>query len=250
MYTDIIQPYIADFYLKKTEKVLALTIKDIFRKNPYLLIANGYKEPAVYITEAVNALMSSSEETTFGSLLEDIAIEIAKLNNNAAHKSTTKGINLEATKDNYHYNISIKSGSAWGNSSQQAKQEENFIAANRVMKQSRSIPQSHILNILGIMYGKTKPNYLRSAHKLVGQSFWYAISNDKDAYIQIAKDIASLTPSYFPAYKEALNAKIAELTQHFKLLCCNETGLIDEVKLIQFVSENDTDYIDLNNLSL
>jgi hypothetical protein len=67
---------------------------------------------------------------------------------------------------------------SWGNSSQQDKLEQDLKNAVARVKQSKR--GANVQPVLGICYGKTKTSYLRGYLKVVGQNFWYLISEDKD----------------------------------------------------------------------
>jgi hypothetical protein len=55
------------------------------------------------------------------------------------------------------------------------------------VKQSRF--GTNVQAVLGICYGKTKTSYLRGYLKVVGQNFWYLISENEDLYTDIIEPI-------------------------------------------------------------
>ena len=117
------------------------------------------------ISSLLDAFLSSSEEPIFGEFLEDLAVYIASTTCNG-HKSSAPGVDLEFFNKDTHYIVSIKSGSNWGNSSQQKKLEQDLQNAMVRMKQSKKT--GNVQPVLGICYGKTKTVYKRGYLKVVG----------------------------------------------------------------------------------
>jgi len=96
-------------------------------------------------------------------------------------------VDLEFENKGISYIVSVKSGPNWGNSSQQSKLAEDLQKAVIRVKQSRH--GANVQPVLGICYGKTRTNYLRGYLKVVGQNFWYLISENEDLYTDIIEPI-------------------------------------------------------------
>jgi hypothetical protein len=158
------------------------------KKNPYLFRAKNASKASDLIEDTLNAFISSSEEKMFGDFLESLAIFVAQQTTNG-QKSSAQGVDLEFNRDGYHYLVSIKSGTNWGNSSQHRKLGEDLQNAMRVYRTGRQREPVDI--ILGICYGKTRTTrdkrfgYL----KLVGQNFWTFISGNIKLYQEIIEPI-------------------------------------------------------------
>jgi len=120
------------------------------------------------ITTLLEAHISSSEEEIFGEFLEKLAVFVAQQTCNG-HKSAAPGIDLEFFNQGIHYVVSIKSGTSWGNSSQQDKLEQDLKNATARLKQINR--GANIQPVLGICYGKTRTSHLRGYMKVVGQNF-------------------------------------------------------------------------------
>ncbi len=170
---DFVNINIEKFHNNKLKTLSDINLKNILKKkNPYLFKAKNITLASDFITEILDAFLSSSEEKLFGDFLEELAIFISA-STCGGRKSSATGIDLEFDKNNTRYLISVKSGPNWGNSSQQKKQRDDFNKAVTVLKQSSHT--LHVQPVLGICYGKTKTTYLHGYMKVVGQNFWYLL---------------------------------------------------------------------------
>jgi hypothetical protein len=187
---NLVQEYVndhaVDFHERRIKSLGELQLSRLLTKNPYLFNVNIMNTAGALISGLLNTFLSSSEEKLFGDFLEDLAIFVAEMTC-GGHKSTARGIDLEFINNQIYYVVSVKSGPNWGNSSQQRKLEQDFHdAVTRLRQSSRS---SNVQPVLGICYGKTKTSYLRGYMKVVGQNFWYLISDDRDLYTEIVEPI-------------------------------------------------------------
>lgn len=206
----------------------------MLHKNPYLFKAKNINTAADLITELLYAYLSSSEEKIFGDFLEELALYIAG-RIYRGKKSAAPGIDLEFRKQDIDYLISIKSGTNWGNSSQQSKQENDFKNAVKVLKQSNQT--MNIQPVLGICYGKTRTSFIRGYMKVVGQSFWYLISDSKFLYKDIIEPIGYKAREHNDDFLKE-KARIVNLfTNEFINDFCRK-GIIDWNKLVVFDSKN------------
>jgi hypothetical protein len=114
---------IADFHRRRIKSLEELQLKKLIAKNPYLLKAKNMATAGELITSSLDALLSSSEEKMFGDFFEGLAIFVAR-QTSGGHKSTAPGADLEFFNRGVHYVVSIKSGTSWGNNSQQDKLEQ------------------------------------------------------------------------------------------------------------------------------
>lgn len=158
------------FHESKVRCLQGLGLKTILlKKNPYLFRAKNINSASDLIREILDAYLYASEEKLFGDFLEELALFVAG-KAYGGQKSAATGIDLDFTNDEgVRYLVSIKSGTSWGNSSQQAKQELDFQNAVRVVRQSHYA--TNVQPALGICYGKAKPTYLRGYYKAVGQIY-------------------------------------------------------------------------------
>lgn len=236
---DLVRNYvndnIIDFHKRRLKSLEDLKLEKLLKKNPYLFKAKNIQTASDLITNLLDAFLSSSEEKLFGDFLEDLAIFIASLTCNG-HKSSTTGIDLEFINDNVHYLVSIKSGPNWGNSSQQTKLEQDFKKAVATIKQSHL--KINVQPVLGICYGKTKTSFLRGYWKIVGQNFWYFISENKDLYTDIIEPIGYRAKEHNEDFTGEKNRIVNRFTKQFIDAFCDTRGAIDWVKLVEFNSQN------------
>jgi hypothetical protein len=230
-----VNEHVGEFHRRKITTLEGLSLRKLLRKNPYLLKANNIITAEQLITALLEARISSSEEELFGEFLEKLAVFVAQQTCNG-HKSAAQGIDLEFFNKGIHYVVSIKSGTNWGNSSQQKKLEQDFKDATARLKQiNRS---ANIQPVLGICYGKTKTSHLRGYMKVVGQNFWYLISENKSLYKDIIEPIGYRAQEHNERFMiergSLINRLVLALLQEF----CDPSGAINWPKLVEFNSGN------------
>lgn len=223
------------FHQHRIKTLEELKLDKLLNKNPYLFKAKNITTAGELITGLLDAFLSSSEEKLFGDFLEDLAIFIAEMTC-GGHKSTAPGIDLEFTNKSVYYIVSVKSGPNWGNSSQQDKLEQDFKdAVTRIRQSRRGI---NVQPILGICYGKTKTSYLRGYLKVVGQNFWYLISENRNLYTDIIEPIGHRAKEHNDRFQQEKGNVTNRFTKQFIDRFCEESGQIDWSKLIEFNSGN------------
>lgn len=226
---------IVDFHTRKIYSLENLDLNKLLKKNPYLFKAKNINTAYELITNLLDAFLSSSEEKLFGDFLEELAVFIAgKLYN--GHKSAAPGVDLEFFKNGIHYITSIKSGTNWGNSSQHRKLREDLSNAVKRIKQSDH--SRNVQAVLGICYGKTRTSYLHGYLKVVGQNFWYLISDNKDLYKEIIEPIGYRAKEHNEAFYREKDRVVNRFSRAFLQIYCYENGDINWEKLVEFNSGN------------
>ena len=226
---------IVDFHQKRIKSLESLHLDKLLKKNPYLFKAKNILTANDLVRGLLEAFLSSSEEKLFGDFLEDLAIFIAS-QTCGGHKSTAPGVDLEFENRGINYIVSVKSGPNWGNSSQQSKLADDLQKAVVRVKQSQ-----HGINvqpILGICYGKTRTNYLRGYLKVVGQNFWYLISENENLYTDIIEPVGYRAKEHNDAFVIEKARVINKYSGEFIDRFCDRDGAIDWVKLVEFNSGN------------
>lgn len=228
---------IASFHQSRIGSLEQLTLHALLKKkNPYLFKAKHITNAGELIKGLLEAFLSSSEEKHFGDFLEGLAIFIAG-ETCGGHKSTAPGVDLEFFNKGIHYIVSIKSGPNWGNSSQHKKLAQDLRDAVIRVKQSRTA--SSVQPVLGICYGKTRTNYMKAGYiKVVGQNFWYLISEDKDLYTDIIEPIGYRAKQRNEAFCAERGKVINRFTRQFLDEFCDPSGAIDWIRLVEFNSGN------------
>jgi hypothetical protein len=226
---DIIKP----FYALRLQRLDELKLNDVLkRKNPYLFKAKNITTAQDFVTEILQAHLSSQEETIFGKYLEDLAIFICS-KVYGGFKSSAAGIDLEFEKDAIRYIVSIKSGPQWGNSDQIHKMRQNFNTAKKVLGASSLTRNVQAVN--GCCYGRDSRPNKGDYFKLCGQDFWSLISGDDELYVKIIEPLDEEAKQKDEEFKAAYSKKINLLTGQFIEEFCSD-GLIDWTKLLKFVS--------------
>ena len=226
---------VVDFHQRKIKSLEELHLEKLLTKNPYLFKAKNIATAGELITDLLEAFLSSSEEKLFGDFLEGLAVFVAQKTCNG-HKSTAPGVDLEFFNKNVHYVVSVKSGPSWGNSSQQTKLEQDLKnAVARVKQLKRS---TNVQPVLGICYGRTRTGYIRGYLKVVGQNFWYLISENKDLYMDIIEPIGHRAKEHNENFSRERGRVTNLFTKQFIDRFCGTTGVIDWAKLVEFNSGN------------
>lgn len=232
---DYVNENIVDFHQRKIKSLEELRLAKLLTKNPYLFKAKHITTAGELITNLLEAFLSSSEEKLFGDFLEGLAVSIAQ-QTCAGHKSAAAGVDLEFVYQATHYVVSIKSGPSWGNSSQQDKLEQDLKNAVTRVKQLKK--GFNVQPVLGICYGKTKTSYVRGYLKVVGQNFWYLISENKALYTDLIEPIGYRAKEHNEHFLQERGRVINLFTGRFIQDFCLPTGEIDWQKLVEFNSHN------------
>ena len=230
----IVEEYVSeniiDFHNKKIQSLEKLKLSKLLSKNPYLFKAKNVMTAWELIDGFLDAFLSSSEEKLFGDFLEGLAVFVAE-QTSGGHKSTAQGVDLEFLNNNTHYVVSVKSGPNWGNSSQQSQLERDLNNAVGRLKQSRR--GLYVQPVLGICYGKVRTSYIRGYMKVVGQNFWYFVSENKDLYTDIIEPIGHRAKENNERFAREKGNLANRLTRDFIKDYCDKSGAIDWLKLVQ-----------------
>ncbi len=232
---DYVNENIVEFHNHRIKLLEELNLDTILKKNPYLFRAKNIVTANDLISGLLEAFLSSSEEKLFGDFLEELAIFVAEMTCEG-HKSTAPGIDLEFLNKNVKYIVSIKSGPSWGNSSQQDKLEQDFKNAIARLKLSKR--GINIQPVLGICYGKTKTSYIRGYLKVVGQNFWYLISENINLYTDIIEPVGYRAKEHNDTFLSAKANVVNRFTKDFVDRFCDEKGGINWISLVKFNSGN------------
>ncbi|MBI3363131.1 MAG: cytosolic protein [Chloroflexi bacterium] len=226
---------IAGFHGQRIASLEELSLRKLLKKNPYLFKAKNIVTAGELVGGLLEAFLSSSEEELFGGFLENLAIFVAQRTCDG-HKSSAPGVDLEFFNKKVHYVVSIKSGPNWGNSSQQDKLEDDLKNAVARVKQSKR--GANVQPVLGICYGRNKTTYLRGYVKIVGQNFWYLISENRQLYTDIIDPIGYRAKEHNESFSLEKSKVVNRFTKQFIDEFCDPTGAIDWVRLVEHNSGN------------
>jgi hypothetical protein len=184
----------------------------------------------------LDAFLCSSGEQLFESFLKDLSLFVAR-KKYGGHKSTMSGVDLEFEKEGVYYIVLVKSGLYWGNSSQQKKLAQDLRDAVIRVRQSRIAAK--VEPVLGICYGRTRTTYTKAGYlKVVGQNFWYLISESQNLYTDIIEPIGYRAKEHNDAFYKQKDRVVNRFTKQFLEEFCDSTGAIDWVELVEFNSGN------------
>jgi hypothetical protein len=232
---DFVNENIVDFHGHRIKSLEELKLDKLLTNNPYLFKANNITTAGELIAGLLDAFLSSSEEELFGDFLERLAVFTAEMTC-GGQESATPRVDLEVINDGVQYVISIGSGPSLGDSSQQDKLEQDL--KNAVIRIIQSKRGGNVRPVLGICYGKTKTSYLRGYMKVVGQNFWYLISENRDLYTDIIQPIGYRSKDHNEIFLAEKSRVTNRFTKQFIDRFCDADGTIDWVKLVEFNSGN------------
>ena len=165
------------FSSKLQAKIEELQPHKVIEKNPFLYRARNPENAYELANHLLSAFLSSSEETMFGDILEEISIVICAASR-LGRKSGIQGIDVEYDDELGRTLIQVKSGRNWGNSSQQKKLKENFASATKVLRQGSRI---QVRCVEGICYGPSETKDKGSHIRIVGNDYWADVCGWRDA---------------------------------------------------------------------
>jgi len=228
---DFIEHNIHLFHERRIDNLLSLKFNTILcRKNPYLFKAKNQVTACDLVKAILDAHLSSQEEGIFGGFLEQLSIYICEKVYNGK-KSAAEGIDLELSKNNIVYIVTIKSGPNWGNSGQINEMKEKFNKAKRILgTNTRGIS---VVAVNGCCYGRDdkpdKGEYL----KLCGQRFWEFISGDEELYLQIIEPLGykakEKNEQFLTEYPKVVNKFTLEFINEY----CDPNGAIYWEKIVK-----------------
>src|ERR1700685_2940760 len=103
--TRFVEMTIVTFHENRAKNIEKLKLRDLLRnKNPYLFKAKHLESAPDLVRALLDARLSSSEEGSFGSFLEELAIFVAS-QAGAGRKSAATGIDIELVRDECRYII-------------------------------------------------------------------------------------------------------------------------------------------------
>ncbi len=231
---NFVEGNIGEFHERRAASLQSLKLTQVLkRKNPYLFKAKNINDAHDLVKLIIDAHLSSQEETVFGEFLEKLAIFVCRKVFDG-RKSSAEGIDLEFTRDNVLYIVSVKSGPNWGNSSQIKRMVENFKQAKRILRTSNN--KANIQAINGCCYSREsqpdKGDYL----KLCGQEFWEFISGNDRLFIDIVEPLGYRAKEHNDQFLVEYSRILNIFTQEFMGNFCVK-GKIDWDKLVRFNSE-------------
>lgn len=229
-----VEENIATFHQQRIDSLNNLKLLEVLaRKNPYLFKAKYLLTAEKVVRSLTDAHISSNEETIFGNWLEGLAIFVNS-EVYGGYKSGITGIDLEFSKDEIRYIVTIKSGPNWGNASQIAKMITDFKTAKLALRTSNS--KLNITAVNGCCYGRNNKTDKGEYYKYCGQRFWEFISGDSELFIEIIDPLGHKAKEKNDVFMASYSQMINRFTKTFADTYCKENGEIDWKKLVIFNS--------------
>ena len=183
-----VEENIRSFHQARLASLRVLKIETLLRrKNPYLFRCKNILTASDFVKLILDAHLIAQEETLFGNFIEGVAIFVNS-NVYGGRKSSAEGIDLEFTKDNAIYIVSIKSGPNWGNSSQIKKMINNFSKAQRILRTGGN-STVNVIAVNGCCYGKDGTPDKGTYFKYCGQRFWELMSGENSFYTKLIEPL-------------------------------------------------------------
>ncbi len=223
------------FHASRLNKLQTTKLTTLLKnKNPYLFRAKNITTADALVKDLLEAVLYASEEKFMGDFLERLAIfTVQQLWN--GQKSPATGIDLEFTKDDVRYLVSVKSGPHWSNSSSMAQQRANFHTATAVIKQQS--PREHVEPVIGICYSKSRTSFNHGIMTVYGQLFWELLTDDPDFYTTIVEPIGYRALEHNQAFYAEKERILALFAADFTEQYCDD-GAINWQRLVSFNSGN------------
>src|SRR5690606_12135844 len=143
-------------------------------------------------------------------------------------------------KDNVRYIVTIKSGPNWGNSSQIEKLISDFKTAKKTLRTSNS--KIMVTAINGCCYGRDNNPDKGEYFKYCGQRFWEFISGNNNLYTEIIEPLGHKAKEKNDDFLKSYAQMINKFTKEFSNEYCDNNGIIDWKKIVEFNSSADDSY--------
>lgn len=198
---------VSKFFAQRESKLDLPAEKIVKRKNPFLFRAKAGSVDA-YATALVEAFLSSSEETVFGQVLEDVIMVICK-HAKGGRKSGIEDLDLEYdAEDGTRVLVQIKSGTNWGNAAQRKALKTAFQKATRRLRQGDQ--NLNVKCIEGCCYGPSGHKDFGTHIRLSGNDFWREISGCDGAGEAVLRLIGEYASNGFQAAQDQARDRIVE----------------------------------------
>jgi hypothetical protein len=227
------------FHARRLAKLDAIKLTGLLKKNPYLYRAIGHVAASDYVRAALDAFVSSSDETIFGNeFFEPLAQWAAEQAHREQSEVTVQagggaGFDISIETPTEYKAIAVKSGTNIFNSQSGKQQVAELDALQARIRKAKKVFHP----IIGYGYGRKRQ---RDANlkvlKLAGQAFWAYITGEEEFYQRISSALGDkpmqLAMEFEKAYVQARN----RLEKTFMDEYVDTGGSIDWASLIAFNS--------------
>lgn len=227
-----------DFHARRLVALQNFKLNKLLGKNPYLYRSMGIAVASDYVRVALDAFVSSSDETIFGNVFfEPLAIWAAKATcagtNVSVQTGGGAGFDLALEGEREFRAIAVKSGKNIFNVQSNKQQNTEFAALEaRLRKDKKALHK-----IVGYAYGRKSPaSKDGSVIKIAGQAFWQEITGETDFYKRIILLLGRRADPLRTEFEKAYSEKRGSLEKAFHSEYTDAGGQIDWEKLIAYNS--------------
>lgn len=231
-----VQEYVNDrievFHHQHSQSIQALELTGLVRQNPYLYRARHFRTAAAVVDSLLEYYLSASQECFFGRFLADLVVFVAQQTCDG-YRSAAEGVDLEFGNEGVHYLISVKPVSTWGNSAQKGQLERDLKAA---IARADQHPKTAIIQpVLGICYGYASTSQVGSHLRVVGQDFWYFVSESMELYTMVIEPLRYRLSEIGQQQTRERSFLVNRLMKEFLTEFCEESGAINWPRVVNFV---------------
>lgn len=229
----VVEAALQPFYAGRIDKLESLRLGDVLgKKNVYMFRALGVNTFPSLVSALLTAFVSSSDETRFGNAFFEPVVKRVSRGN----PTGTRGMDINIETEDEHIELTVKSGTSWGNSDQWASLRTHFANARRSYRTHAS--RKRFVAVVGQCYGRrnSEPTEDRPFHIMSGQRFWTYLTGDPTFYLRLMASVGRVSDAhrgdYDIAYTHAINRLTTELVERF----ATTDGTIDWDAVLRFNS--------------
>ena len=225
---------IAIFHERHAQSIQGLALKGLMRQNPHLYRASPLLTVAALIEKLLDDYLSASEEHLFGRFLADLAVFVTQHTCNG-YRSAAEGVDVEFVNRGVHFLVSVKSALVWSNMADQNQLEQNLKAAAARVNLLPVVPE--VQPVLGICFGRASTGHVRNYRMVVGQDFWYLLSECRELYAEIVEPLRFCTKERGRQVSQERPHLVNRLMREFLAEFCHASGAIHWPRLVDYVDE-------------
>jgi hypothetical protein len=211
------------FYARRKASLASLNLLKILkRKNPYVLRAEGVRDPRELIEGLLDSHIKESDEGIFGETVFE-AVALWACRDHGGRKSGADRVDIEIHTPGKVKAIAVKSSPNWGNSSQWEQLRSDL---STLQVKLRALDK-HFEPIAGHGSGQAAGWYKNYIRKVSGQAFWHEISGDPHFYLRLMRAIDRTPPEFAAVFEEARSKALEAYVREFRAAFCGLDGAID-----------------------
>ena len=177
------------FHQRRLMKLHGIKLSKLLQKNPYLYRSLGVVAASDYIKLALDAFISSSDETIFGNeFFEPLAKWAASKAFEAEPSISVQvgggaGYDISIESATEYKAIAVKSGTNIFNAQSSKQQDSEYGALQARIRKEKKVFHP----IIGYGYGrKVQRDANPQVLKLAGQAFWTEVTGEDDFYLRMS----------------------------------------------------------------